>query len=146
MTYFCDLKKLTCSRGLPLLVWEQDWNSKPKCLRNVIARPHVARREKNWPHTFLLPDLYFLSTSGVYIWKWNKHVNVNKSPSVSIYFLIAGLNNVRPLDHESKWWWAHELISLRECSSNSSINFSIIELAFQPSNANKYIFWTGPGN
>ena len=56
----------------------------------------------------------------------NKHGNDNKSQPIDIYFFIAGLENklfflkiwtsVSSWAHESNRWWAHELISLRECS------------------------------
>ena len=59
-----------------------------------------------------------------HILKLNEHGNVNKSLPINIYFLIAGVgnkysfgNSERPWAHESNRWWAHELVSLRECSS-----------------------------
>ena len=66
--------------------------------------------------------------------KLNKHGNINKSPPTNIYFLIAGLENKyffgkleRPWANESNGWWAHELISPRECSSNLNSMYSIMK-------------------
>ena len=60
-----------------------------------------------------------------HVLKLNKHGNDNTSPPINIYFLITGVENnysfwksERPWAHESNGWWPHELISLRECSSN----------------------------
>ena len=71
--------------------------------------------------------------------KLNKHGNGNKSPPINTYFFIAGLENtylfskiwtsVSSWAHESNRWWAHELISLRECSSTLGtprLSFNIV--------------------
>ena len=66
--------------------------------------------------------------------KLNKHGNANKSPAINIDFLIAGLDNkyffgktettMSSWAHVSNGWWAHELISLCECSSTTYPIFS----------------------
>ena len=68
-----------------------------------------------------------------HVLKLNKHGNVYKSPPMKYLFLnsLAGKEvflwkigtSVSSWAHKSNGWWAHELISLRECSSNIYVSF-----------------------
>ena len=88
-------------------------------------------------YIFTISNVYIQSLLSViltfvprqHVFKLNKHGNVNKSPPISIYFLIVVVENKYSFGkskhlwaHEltrSNGWWAQKLISFRECSSNN---------------------------